>query len=99
VTVPRRRPVRLVRPSQIEDAASDPDAGAWTYAELKGRKVENTYHEHVDKQGIVHRCYHSCRNLLTNWQFWAGLTLGFPVEHLLWEKLWPFYLVTQWFGL
>jgi len=56
-------------------------------------------HYHLDEKGLWHRCYHSCRNLLVNWQFWMGLTLGFPVEHLIWEKLWPFKLVTEWMGL
>lgn len=56
-------------------------------------------HQHVDKRGYVHWCYHKCRGILTNWQFWAGMTLGFPFEHLLWEKLWPFYLLTHWWGL
>ena len=57
------------------------------------------YHYHQTKEGLLVRCYHSSRALLTNWQFWAGMTLGFPVEHLIWEKLWPFSLVTRWFGL
>lgn len=56
-------------------------------------------HFHTDEQGLGWRCYHHCRGLLTNWQFWAGLTLGFPVEHALWEKVWPFYLLTHWIGL
>ena len=56
-------------------------------------------HYHITERGVLVRCYHGTRSLLTNWQFWAGLTLGFPVEHLIWEKLWPFSLVTQWLGL
>ena len=56
-------------------------------------------HSHVDSRGYLHQCYHMCRNLLTQWQFWLGLTMGFPLEHLLWEKVWPFKLLTQWWGL
>lgn len=59
----------------------------------------NTYHEHTDPQGFVHRCWHSCQNILTNWQFWAGLTLGFPVEHFIWERVYPLYLISHWLGL
>jgi len=56
-------------------------------------------HYHEDNRGIFHACYHTCRGLLTNWQFWAGLTLGFPVEHALWEKLPPFSYLSHWLGL
>jgi hypothetical protein len=34
---------RLVHPSQIEDAASDPDRDAWTYAELKARSTDSPF--------------------------------------------------------
>ena len=56
-------------------------------------------HYHIDEGGFLVRCYHNGRSLLTNWQFWAGLTLGFPVEHFLWEKVPPFMWLTQWLGL
>ena len=53
-------------------------------------------HTHIDRQGIIHKCYHSCKNLLTDIKFWIGLTMGFPVEHLIWDRVWPFKLVTAW---
>lgn len=56
-------------------------------------------HTHVDERGFVVKCYHNCRSLLTNWQFWLGVTLTFPIEHALWEKVWPFKLLTDWIGL
>jgi hypothetical protein len=56
-------------------------------------------HFHTDERGVLVRCYHESKNLLTNWRFWAGMTLGFPAEHLLWEKVFPFYLITHWMGL
>lgn len=56
-------------------------------------------HTHKNENGILVRCYHTCRASLFSWQFWAGLTLGFPIEHLIWEKIWPFKLLTQWMGL
>lgn len=55
-------------------------------------------HYHVDKSGFLHRCYHKCRSLFT-WQFFAGITLSFPLEHALWTKVWPFYVVAEFFGL
>jgi len=48
---------------------------------------------------IVHRVPHQIRHTLLRPAFWIGLTLGFPLEHLLWEKLWPFDMVTKWLGL
>jgi hypothetical protein len=56
-------------------------------------------HEHVDEKGFIHKCFHKCRSVLFNWSFWLGVTLSFPIEHFLWEKVWPFYHVTAWMGL
>lgn len=56
-------------------------------------------HEHTDDLGFVYMCWHKCRPSVTSVGFWLGLTVGFPFEHLLWEKLWPFKLVTAWLGL
>jgi len=52
-------------------------------------------HTHLDEDGLIVICYHKCKAMLANWQFWVGLTLGFPLEHVLWEKVWPFYLITD----
>lgn len=60
---------------------------------------KNKSHTHINEKGILIACYHKCKALLLNWQFWAGLTCGFPLEHLLWEKLWPFDLITRLLGL
>lgn len=42
---------------------------------------------------------HGIRHTILRPAFWIGLTLGFPLEHLLWEKAWPFSIVTKWLGL
>lgn len=55
-------------------------------------------HYHKDADGFLHRCMHKCRSLFT-WQFFLGITLSFPFEHLLWTKVWPFYVVAEFFGL
>jgi hypothetical protein len=61
-----------------------------------------TPHAHKDSAGFVHLCYHKCRHWV-NPKFILGLlvaqTLPFPLEHLLWEKLWPFYYLTHLLGL
>lgn len=55
-------------------------------------------HFHKDEHGILVRCYHKCSR--TPWiSFLIGITVSFPLEHLLWEKVWPFSLITHWMGL
>jgi len=56
------------------------------------------FHTHVDERGIVVRCYHECKNLLFDWRFIIGMTIGFPIEHWLWES-WPLNIITHWLGL
>lgn len=55
-------------------------------------------HFHANRLGILEACYHRCRPVLT-WSFWLGLTAGFPLEHLLWEKAPLFSDITKWLGL
>lgn len=61
------------------------------------KKVEP--HFHVDNKGVLHKCYHQCRRAIADWGFWLGVTVSFPLEHFLWEKVWPFYKLTELFGL
>lgn len=56
-------------------------------------------HTHLNEQGLWVRCYHRCRTSVLQPGFWIGVTLSFPVEHLLWERVWPLKLVTKWMGL
>jgi hypothetical protein len=56
-------------------------------------------HFHTDERGVLVKCYHGTKTVLTDYSFWIGLTLGFPFEHLLWEKVWPFKMLTVWLGL
>lgn len=58
-----------------------------------------THHYHRNEYGALIKCYHSCKNVLTDYAFWIGLTLGFPLEHALWEHVWPFSAITKWMGL
>jgi len=66
-------------------------------------EVESDAHYHTDSRGYLHRCYHVCKNRIP-WLWvtigWlAGQTLTFPLEHLLWERVWGFRTITQWMGL
>lgn len=55
-------------------------------------------HTHKTERGVLVQCYHKCRTVL-NWQFFAGVTLSFPIEHFIWEKIWPLNLLAKWMGL
>lgn len=56
-------------------------------------------HTHVDKNGFVVECYHEAKSQLTSVSFWIGITLSFPIEHFLWEKVPPFSWLTKLLGL
>jgi len=61
--------------------------------------MENKPHYHTTEDGWLVQCYHKSRAAVLSLGFWVGLTIGFPLEHLLWEKVWPFKLFTHWMGL
>lgn len=79
----------------------DSPATSYKYDEASDGFMPSSYraHYHQDEQGVWHRCYHKCRSTLLSWGFWAGLTMGFPFEHLLWQRVWPFYLLTSFLGI
>lgn len=56
-------------------------------------------HTHVTEDGFLIRCYHRSRSVLLSGGFWLGVTVSFPLEHFIWEKLYPFKLITEWLGL
>jgi hypothetical protein len=65
-----------------------------------------TSHFHTDERGVLVRCYHKCRTAVFSGTFWTGVIVSnitnvfaFPFEHVLWEKVWPFYHITAWLGL
>ena len=58
-----------------------------------------SYHFHKDENGFLVKCYHKTRNTLASGAFWLGLTISFPFEHFLWEKVWPFTVITKFLGL
>jgi len=61
--------------------------------------TKNHSHYHKDEQGMLVRCYHKCKTSLSDVSFWIGLTIGFPIEHFLYEKVFPFTLIKDWLGL
>lgn len=56
-------------------------------------------HYHLAKDGTLVKCYHGVRSFITDWRFWFGVTFSFPIEHALYEHVWPFTIVGRWFGL
>ena len=59
----------------------------------------NKYHFHRSETGVLVRCYHNTRTVLCDYSFWIGLTIGFPFEHFLWERVWPLSFLTKLLGL
>lgn len=47
-------------------------------------------HFHKNEDGVLVKCYHNTKSLLTDYRFWIGMTIGYPLEHALWEKIPPF---------
>lgn len=62
------------------------------------RTMPTHIHLHRAPDGFLHRCYHKCRSIFS-WQFFAGLTLSFPIEHALWTKVPPFVQIAEFLGL
>lgn len=56
-------------------------------------------HFHKDEDGALVKCYHRCRNALTDYAFWVGITVSYPLEHLLWERVPVFWHVAEWIGM
>jgi len=55
---------------------------------------------HYHKVGTkLVECYHQYRPIRATGAFLAGVTVSFPFEHFLYEKIWPFTLITKWLGL
>lgn len=62
-------------------------------------REESHEHTHVTPKGKVVTCYHKCKNTLTDASFWIGVTVSYPLEHALWEHLWPFSLLAELIGM
>jgi hypothetical protein len=55
---------------------------------------------HYHKVGTkLVECYHQYKPLNMIGSFMFGITVSFPFEHLLWEKVAPFCWLTKWLGL
>lgn len=65
------------------------------FNERTGKYVE-CFHEDESK---INSAMRQARQLLTNWQFWLGMTISFPIEHWLWTKLWPLAEISHYMGL
>ena len=57
------------------------------------------FHTHPNEEGFLVKCYHQSKSVLLSGAFWFGVTISFPLEHFIWEKVWPFKMITHWLGL
>jgi len=58
-----------------------------------------TAHAQKKAHGWWAKCLSAAREYLTKPSFWLGISLSFPIEHFLWEKIWPFDVLTKLLGL
>lgn len=65
---------------------------------IRGPQPTKLHYHQTAVDGVVF-CWHKCRSAILSPGFWIGTTLGFPVEHYIWDHIWPFYLITKWMGL
>lgn len=61
--------------------------------------MKKRFHTHVTENGVLVKCYHETKTLFSTWSFWIGMTVGFPIEHFIWEKIWPFTVLSKFLGL
>lgn len=57
------------------------------------------YHTHLDERGFMVKCYHKTTNVLKDVSFWIGVTISFPIEHYIWERVPGFSHITKFLGL
>lgn len=61
-----------------------------------------TPHYHTDSRGFVHTCYHKCMSwfgVRPMLGFVAATIITFPLEHALYEKVYPFTVISHWLGV
>ncbi len=56
-------------------------------------------HYHKDSTGVLRECYHRGKSVLTDYGFWIGMFVGWPLEHWLYTQVWPFSLVGTLIGM
>lgn len=52
-----------------------------------------------DQRPYIVRCCHKMKSQVLSGGFWLGMTIGFPFEHFLYEKVWPFTWLAKLLGL
>lgn len=60
---------------------------------------DNEPHFHKQPDGSLVKCFHKCKAMFRDPTFWIATTISFPLEHFIWEKVWPLSLLTKWLGL
>ncbi len=82
--------------------AASINRAAWGLIDRTSRKPP-VPHFHRDDRGFVHKCFHRCTTSIKQPGFWVATVVstlvGFPFEHYLYDKVWPFVLITRWLGL
>lgn len=69
------------------------------FRDLTNRVLPSEEHYHTDSQGFLVKCYHKVKPTFLSISFWLGVTLSFPIEHFIWEHVWPFAQIAAVLGL
>lgn len=56
-------------------------------------------HTHMDSKGVFHTCFHECKTLFSQWSFWIGVTISWPLEHWAWANLPVLRTISKWLGI
>ena len=72
-------------------------ANIWAIRNPKERHIPRP-HLHSDALGKAHMCYHHCKQHGAVW-YCDVLTIAFPLEHIVYHKLWPFYQLSGWLNI
>lgn len=68
------------------------------YGDARTNTPAGKPHFHLNEGGFMVKCYHRAR-VNPVLAFVVGTMISFPLEHYLYEKVWPFTLITTWLGL
>ena len=81
----------------METVKTEPMAHIESVEDVYGPAIKP--HTHMDERGVIHRCYHECKQVFTQAGFWIGVTVSFPLEHFIWTKVPGFMYISKLMGL
>jgi hypothetical protein len=71
------------------------------FGSITAESTPQAPHYHLTEQGILVKCYHKTSVFVKHpvVSFVLGTMISFPLEHWIYEKCYPFTLITKFLGL